>query len=140
MNDKCIIGYLTVNNIFMSYSLELPWKNNSKDVSAIPAGTYYGYLRYNNEDKWRIELLDVPKRDNIQIPIGNSIKDTKGCILIGKKTDISSCEIEPGTSQPAYKEFKDAFYSHKDTCLMTPNRTIILTIVDNYCPLLESKN
>ncbi|MBI3583204.1 MAG: hypothetical protein HY096_04545 [Nitrospinae bacterium] len=148
LNDKCIIGYLTANNIVMSYSLELPWKNNSKDVSSIPAGTYYGYLRYNHEDKWRIELLDVPKRDNIQIHTGNTVypkppktkPDTIGCILIGKKVDINSCEIEAGTSQPASKELKTALYSNENMCLDGSKRTIILTIVDNYCPMLESKN
>lgn len=70
------------------YSLEDAWKNNQRQISCIPAGTYrcvpHGWepnspLKF--KQVWR--LLDVKGRDAILIHAGNSHKDTLGCILPG---------------------------------------------------------
>lgn len=57
---EATVGYLIVDGEPVSYTLELPWKNNGKDVSCIPPATYSGIVRYDHHDGWRIELTNVP--------------------------------------------------------------------------------
>jgi RHS repeat-associated protein len=85
------IGYLYVYNdkdsdVLTGMTLELPWRNNKRDISAIPEGKYKAELFFRG-DKYKvpvqIRLLNVPGRSGILIHNGNWIKDTKGCILVG---------------------------------------------------------
>lgn len=56
--------------------------------TAIPFGTYKGFLRFSpNKNRIVPELKDVKHFDNIQIHAGNSAIDSLGCILVGYKTD-----------------------------------------------------
>lgn len=112
-SGKCTIGKLYVGDVNVCYSMELPWKFNQSNVSCIPEGTYYGFLRFDRgEDRWRIQLEDVQGRKGIQIHIGNYPRETKGCILVGKTWHGKQCAIEK--SKLAYKELKNGFYSFKD--------------------------
>lgn len=65
------------------FTCEDPWKNNERDVSCIPIGEYA--MRWYQSDKFgRVPLLlGVPERDDILIHVGNTIADTRGCILPG---------------------------------------------------------
>ena len=80
------------------FTIELPWLDNKKNISCIPAGIYkctpYSSKKY--KDVWQI--LDVPNREAILIHSGNfasEIKligsyhkpDTEGCILVGLRMD-----------------------------------------------------
>ena len=71
----------------MCDTLELPYKDNQRSVSCIPAGQYKVRLRTEKESGSRnyLHLLvqDVPNRDFILFHRGNSAKDTSGCILVG---------------------------------------------------------
>ena len=71
-------------------TLELPWQNNQHDVSCVPAGTYQclrvqsaEQLQATPENGDRFELQNVPNRNSVEIHAGNTIKDSKGCILVG---------------------------------------------------------
>lgn len=75
---------------------------------AIPQGTYQlkkrkfykgGYLTY--------KVCDVPDRQNILIHIGNTIKDTVGCILVGESFYDFQGELGMGvgSSRPAFQQF-----------------------------------
>lgn len=129
-DQRCTSGYLAVNGEIIVYTLELPWKDNKKNISFIPAGIYSGFLRYDHSDHWRIELQDVPgNREYAQIHIGNVIKNTEGCILVGMKLEKDLCSIVGGTSVTAYKALKKAFYG-TDTPNSTPNKTITVEIVN----------
>lgn len=86
-NTSCTIGTLYVDNKEICKTLELPYKNNQNDISSIPAGQYKGILRYDKDDKWRIQLSDVPGREAVQIHIGTVPKNTTGCILVGESQD-----------------------------------------------------
>ena len=83
MEDRTI-GDLFYNGTVLCKTLELPWKNNKRDESCIPIGIYK-CIYDPHIDKFLV--LDVPDRDNIQIHVGNSLKDTTGCITVGKKYD-----------------------------------------------------
>jgi len=68
-------------------SMELPWLNNIREFSCIPADTYecerIDHPRFGHS--WIVK--DVPDRDGIMIHIGN--------FASGKKVDIEGC-IMPG--------------------------------------------
>jgi len=123
-SNDCTMGYLIVDNNVIAYTLELPWLDNQNNVSCIPLGTYKGILRYDNREKWRIQLEDVPNRDNVQIHIGNYTTDTKGCILIGNSADVNNCSVHASTV--AYEKFREAFYGSANP-VSTPNKEILLT-------------
>ena len=92
--DNSISGELFLNDEFMCDTLENPYLNNVRNISCIPEGQYSVRLRTARESATRdyLHLLvqDVPNRDYILFHIGNSARDTSGCILvgIGRKPDF----------------------------------------------------
>lgn len=90
----CIMGYLLVDDEVVAYTLELPWLYNINDLSAIPTGSYSGFIRTDGKLGWRVELLNVAGRKNVQMHIGNYTRQTKGCILIGTGARLEGCAVE----------------------------------------------
>lgn len=123
--DQCTMGYLLVNDNVLCYTLELPWLWNLQEVSCIPEGEYKGYLRYDKNDKWRIQLEGVPNREAVQIHVGNYTTETKGCVLIGTGASVEDCMVTG--SSVAYSNFKEAFYGTKNPN-STPNKRITIKI------------
>jgi len=86
--DKSTIGELFINGERFCDTLELPYKDNQRSISCIPEGQYKVRIRLPRESATRdyIHLLvkDVPGRDYILFHIGNTAKDTRGCILVGQ--------------------------------------------------------
>lgn len=79
----CIIGTLSMDRKILCYTLENPWKDNEKNISAIPEGRY-SCVPYNSErhpNVWKV--INVKDRTLILIHVGNYEKDTEGCILVG---------------------------------------------------------
>jgi hypothetical protein len=87
--NESIIGKLYLNDEMFCDTLELPYKDNKRSISSIPVGEYNVRLRYPRESATRdyIHLLvkDVKDRNYILFHIGNSAKDSRGCILVGQK-------------------------------------------------------
>ena len=85
------IGNLYLDGEWLCDTLELPYRDNQRSISCIPAGQYKVRLRLPRESATRdyIHLLvkDVPDRDYILFHIGNSAKDTRGCVLVGIGTE-----------------------------------------------------
>ena len=68
----------------IAVTLEEPWLDNADNVSCVPPGIYEWFKRESPKRGYEvIELRDVPDRENVQIHIGNTTKDTEGCILVG---------------------------------------------------------
>ena len=84
---KSTIGKLFLNGEFFCHTLELPYLDNQRSISCIPAGEYKARLRTARESSTRdyLHLLveDVKDRSYILFHRGNSAKDTRGCILVG---------------------------------------------------------
>lgn len=90
----------------IAVTLEEPWKENRRNVSCIPAASYVAYRRRSPKRGYDLfELLKVPGRSNIEIHIGNTTKDTEGCILLG--TNFGQVNGFPGIigSAVAFRRF-----------------------------------
>jgi hypothetical protein len=106
-NSDCLPGELYLVSDFNNFdpgtyicdTIELPWKNDARNISAIAVGTYNGLVRADGERGWRIELDYPGKRTNIQIHTGNIVWQLLGCVLVGKIS--SHCNMLPGSSRPA---------------------------------------
>lgn len=80
-------GYLIINGELF-HTLERPWKNNRRNISCIPSGSYNcTYLVRSASGKYRkvYHVESVAKRSGILIHNGNLVKHSKGCILIGMR-------------------------------------------------------
>lgn len=137
INDKSITGELYVDDKFICHTLELPYHNNASYISSIPSGTYGAILRYDHEDKWRIEFTGTLPRTNIQIHVGNTPSDIEGCVLVGDAVLNINNRIEGGTSKPAYTRLKQAFYGTPNP-ISTPNNPINIEIKYNLHPIVYS--
>lgn len=88
-NDKQTVGNLFVYNkneiVFSCKTLELPYRNNQKEISCIPAGSYH-LIKHNSKKFGKCFSIEkVYLRTAILIHAGNTYHDTKGCILVGEK-------------------------------------------------------
>lgn len=97
-NDDCTLGRLFLND-FHCFTLELPDKQNQKNISCIPAGVYKYKRRDSAKNGEVLELVDVPNRTYIQIHSGNYTSQIQGCILPGRSiTYLNNDKIPDVTS------------------------------------------
>lgn len=83
---------LLVYGEFQCKTLELPWRENKKQISCIPAGEYNVEVRLSNKYGRIYWVRNVPNRTYILIHSGNFAGDISkgykshvmGCILLGK--------------------------------------------------------
>jgi hypothetical protein len=85
-------GEMEINGKFFAYTLEDPIRPKpEKKVwgnTAIAAGRYKVVVTYSPKfDRLLPELLEVPNFEAIRIHGGNTVGDTHGCPLIGRKTN-----------------------------------------------------
>ena len=78
-------GVLLKDGVPMCVTLEDPWNYNKKNISCVPTGSYecIPHNGHRYKDTW--VLKGVPKRTAILFHIGNTQKDTEGCILVGQR-------------------------------------------------------
>jgi len=90
-SDQGTEGVLLFNQTHC-YTLELPWRNNQRQISCIPPGNYDVEIRLSNKYGRIYWVRHVPNRSYILIHSGNFAGDVKkgfkthvmGCILLGK--------------------------------------------------------
>ena len=98
--DKAILGKLYFNGGFVCNTLE----NRSK---AIPAGLYS--VMNSKSPKFKRELplvwnATVPASRAIRIHVGNTAKDSSGCILVGMGRNYVKPNAEPSLLESALAE------------------------------------
>ena len=79
--------------VWTGSSMERPWKDNKNDESCIPAGLYRLKKRVSpivdktsgGEFKEGWEVTDVQGRTFIMFHVGNYVRNSNGCVLIGTK-------------------------------------------------------
>ena len=82
MYEDCTLGRLYCED-FQCFTLELPWLDNQKNISCIPAGTYEA-IKYESPKHGSVILLqDVPDRTFIEGHAGNYTRQILGCFLVG---------------------------------------------------------
>jgi RHS repeat-associated protein len=69
-------------NSFSGFTLETTHAGDSGTKDPIPAGTYDASVRTDHTPN-RVELQNVPGYDNVQIHVGNTKDDVKGCFAAG---------------------------------------------------------
>ena len=90
-----------------------------KGSTAIPAGRYKITLcvvspKFGNRTQYKRiggrlpRLLDVPAYDGVLIHIGNTAKDTEGCILVGENKVIGQVVNSTATFNRLYDRLKAA--------------------------------
>ena len=80
----------------------IDWRREEKVAgkTAIPTGRYRVMLSYSNTYRRRMPFLqNVPHFTGIMIHTGNSVDDTRGCILVGKAVRPQKPEEENPTGE-----------------------------------------
>lgn len=108
---------------FACQTLELPWRDNKRNISCIPSGDYDVNIRLSPKYGEIYHIQKVPNRSYILIHSGNFAGDVEkgfrthvnGCILLGQKRGIfrdqwavlnSRITIKRFMSQMAKEPFK----------------------------------
>lgn len=74
-------GALFNDEQFVCFTIELPWKNNLRNLSCIPEGKYSLGKRYTEKYGWHLVVNAVPNRSHILFhPANHAIRELKGCI------------------------------------------------------------
>jgi len=82
--DRCL-GVWTMDELeWPLFTLEPSWKENKLDISCIPTMVYILWPFDSPQHGKCFVIKDVPKRTVIEVHVGNWVKQTEGCILIGQ--------------------------------------------------------
>ena len=66
---------------FLCHTIELPWRNNKRNISCIPEGEYQVETRFSKRFQHHLILKNVAGRSLILFhPANNALKDLEGCI------------------------------------------------------------
>ena len=85
-------GKMYVDDWYFADTLEpknIDWSKEEKTLgkTAIPEGTYKLKMRFSTKFKCQMPFLqNVPHFEGIMLHVGNSVRDSRGCILVGTRT------------------------------------------------------
>ena len=125
--DDGVFGVMDREGQPFCVTIELPWKNNQKEISCIPEGEYLceRFLRSSGQETFLV--LNVPNRDGILIHTANTISDLRGCIGIAEffhKKDVSgNTQTSVGMSKDAFNEFMNMLSGQKTFKLVIVNKS-----------------
>jgi hypothetical protein len=80
----CLLVFDGTRDLAHLWTLELPWRNNERMVSRIPAGRYRVTPERSAKLGWVLRLHDVPGRSDVLVHSGSFPAHTHGCILAGQ--------------------------------------------------------
>lgn len=130
-NDFASYGhFLDDEQRILFVTLELPDRNNARNISSVPAGTYIAE-RYFSPHHQRVvfRLIDVPDRDDCEIHIANLPEDLRGCVALGR--EFGTVTKANGHTGPGVLESGLAF----DAFMAShPEERFTLTILDPVSP------
>ena len=74
-------GLISINSVVLSYSIELPWRENQRNISCIPEGIYEVEIRHSKRFKRHIWIRNVINRKWILLhPANDASRELRGCI------------------------------------------------------------
>ena len=79
--NVCTMGKLYNGDELICHTFELPDRNNNINVSCIPDGEYMLKMIASPKYGPCYKVHDVANRTNILIHEGNTVDDTRGCIM-----------------------------------------------------------
>ena len=111
-SDQGTLGKLYYSN-FSCYTLELPWRDNKRNISCIPAGEYDSKIRISPKFGKVYWLTEVENRSFILMHSGNWAGDVEkkfkshvnGCILLGQKRGLLAGQLAVLNSRITVKRF-----------------------------------
>jgi len=108
----CTMGRLSYGE-YQCFTLELPWRNNQKNISCIPVGLYQAHKIVSPSLGECIEIKNVVGRSYIRIHKGNFTNQVEGCILVGTSIQFIDGDNIPdvGASTKAFNGLMDALPS-----------------------------
>lgn len=75
------IGVMLVEGKFVCFSIELPWRENERNISCIPEGDYFANWEPSKKFQHGVFRLEkVEGRDGILIHVANRTNEIRGCI------------------------------------------------------------
>jgi len=100
---------------FKCRTLELPWRDNQRQISCIPPGEYNVEIRLSNKYGRVYWVRKVPNRTYILIHSGNYAGDVSegfkshvmGCILLGKKSGFLGGQVAVLNSKITIRAFTE---------------------------------
>jgi hypothetical protein len=93
-----VIGRMFINGKYVCDTLEPPAQ---KVGGCIPEGTYRVKMQHSMKfGKSMPRIENVPYRSGILIHAGNTVEDTKGCILVGHNTQVGKVLLSQRTLNP----------------------------------------
>ena len=99
-SDAGTFGVVLDDNVPFCVSCELPFKDNQKNISSIPSG-YFEAMRVDSPrfgNTFEVKGGSLGDRTHILFHKGNSIKDSRGCILLaegyGQKDHVEFLTLE----------------------------------------------
>lgn len=111
-SKKTIIGSFFLGDLFLCSTLE-------PNGLQIPEGVYK--LRFSKTPTWsrfygvsgyryQLRIMNVPDREGILFHIGNTYKDSEGCVLVGDRHELLTNELI-SNSRITYSNLCDLFHS-----------------------------
>lgn len=83
-------GKLSYQHQVICETIELPWKNNKRNISCIPEGRYLLVKRQHHKHGLQLAVANVPNREAILIhPANFALRELQGCIA-----PVSKCTGE----------------------------------------------
>lgn len=74
-------GTLFINRQFFCFTIELPWRDNRRNISCIPVGAYEIDTRFSKKFQHHLIVKDVKGRSFILFhPANDANKELLGCI------------------------------------------------------------
>lgn len=101
---------------FHCFTLELPWRDNEKDISCIPVGVYKCFFTTSPRFKKRMyEITNVPRRTGVRIHAANMAGDKSlgfyshlnGCVALGEKIGFIDRQKALLVSVSAVRKFEE---------------------------------
>lgn len=109
----------TDRGLRQSLPLSVNKAKKHKGATAIPTGRYLVTMamqspRFKDRKQYQFcngylpRLINVPAFDGVLIHIGNTAKDTEGCILVGKNTKVGKVLESAATFRKLYERLTQA--------------------------------
>lgn len=130
--DESTLGRLLIDGEGLGRTLELPWRNNERGISRIPAGSYEATIRTDGKRGWRLQLKDVADRSYVQVHVGNYQRQIEGCILVGTRvvaTEGGGCMIQESRKTLERIRARLADVAHDEVARMSQADVAIRVVV-----------